>query len=269
MPRPTVLQIFVHGTDDLSSLTQIDSSYFPQEFKRRMAAAYESNNYNVLQTNFDWGNLNSYLHQSDSRTTAANELAYKLDTTLKNLQKQGKLPKDLRVALIGHSHGGNVCIQSLKYLKNIAAKYGVNLTVDLMTLNTPTYTARTPTAYTTGPDGFPIPTNFEINIEDPRRYINQATLGNNVKVNHFQAGVSGDKVVIAALGGLGYGNNGVTASKRYNNTGTFNLDQHYVIPQVLDSQQSQDYTNTDVPNFVANRPMRITQPQNQPQQQRR
>jgi hypothetical protein len=271
MSKSLVLQIFLHGTDDASTLlsqgsvTQIDSTYFSADFKNSFAAAYQNQDYNVLQQNFNWGDNNGPTHQASDRKSVSNKLTTELRATLQKLKDQGKLPKDMRIALIGHSHGGNVAINGLRHLKDTAAMFGVKLTVDLYTINTPTYTNRVGEDYrmvTNGGYATAVPSRYVMNYEDPRRYINQANLGNNVTVNHFHAGVKGDVVVRAAGGGNSYGENGVTRGVTYNNTGLTGFKEHYGIPQLLNSSQSIDYLTKQVPNYLRSKPMTITQANN-------
>jgi hypothetical protein len=270
MSKPLVLQIFLHGTDDASTIlngkgvTEIDAGYFTSDFKRSFANTYQNQGYNVLQQNFSWNKSNGPLHQPEDRKTVSNKLTSELRATLQKLKDQGKLPKDMRIALIGHSHGGNVAINGLRHLKDTAAMFGVNLTVDLYTINTPTYTDKVGADYKTVSQGGNVayvPTKYVMNYEDPRRYINQANLGNNVQVNHFHAGVKDDAVTFAASGGNSYGENGVTYSKTYNNDNLGGFKEHYAIPQMLNSRQSKDYLNNEVPSFLQNHPMSITQAQ--------
>ncbi len=273
MPKPLVLQIFLHGTDNPFTIvtegevTQVTCEYFDKDFKKKFANVYLKENYDVLQQNFSWGNFNGPLHQAQDRKSASNKLTTEIRFTLQKLKKQGKLPKDMRIALIGHSHGGNVAINALRHLKDTALMFGVNLTVDLYTINTPTYTDKVGIDYkvvlpASGMGAVYVPTRYVMNFEDPRRYINIADLGKNVTVNHLHAGVKGDIAVRVAIGGISYGENGVTKSVIYSNDGLTGFKEHYGIPEELESSQSIDYLTKQLPDYLRSKPMVITHPKN-------
>ncbi len=269
MSKPLVLQIFLHGTDNPTTIltegqvTQTTYKYFSENFKKTFANIYLNQNYNVLQQNFSWGNFNGPLHQAHDRKSVSNKLTSEMRCTLQKLKEQGKLPKDMRIALIGHSHGGNVAINGLRHLKDTALMFGVKLTVDLYTINTPIYTDKVGIDYKvvmppSGVGALSVPTRYVMNYEDPRRYINIANLGNNVTVNHLHAGVKGDIATRAGIGGISYGENGVTKSVIYNNEGLTGFKEHFGIPQELESSQSIDYLTKQLPEYLRSKPMVIS-----------
>lgn len=256
--QPVVYQFFIHGTG-------MNRNYFNNvnpNFTRNVAAAYQNNGYRVVQSNFDWSNQAGIDNQPEDRSVVSSRLGRHIFRTLEDQQNRGTMPKEIRVMLMGHSHGGNVAIQTLKDLENIAQRLGVKITVDLVTLNTPVYQNEQ-----TGP------TYNGYNLEDPRAY--RASLGDRVTLNHLHVGVRGDTVTAAAGGDSSNNYVGYTANKTYPDpTGGWgsslrnslsrrglNLSngfrQHYAV--IADPKLSVDFTNNVLQTFVQRRPIRNTQ----------
>jgi pimeloyl-ACP methyl ester carboxylesterase len=257
----TVYQFLIHGTG-------MNRDYFKNQnpsFTPGLAAAYQANGYRVVQSNFDWSNKAGINNQPEDRTEAAGRLSRHIFRTLEDQQNKGTMPKEIRVSLVGHSHGGNVAIQVLKDMEDIARRLNVKITVDLVTLNTPVYQNDQ-----TGP------TRNGYNIEDPRGYA--AGLGDQVTLNHLHVGVKGDTVTLAAAGDRSNNYVGNTANKTYADpTGGWgnsirdsfrglNLNfsngfkQHYAV--IADPKLANDFTGNVLKTFVQKRPMQ-TQPQRQ------
>jgi hypothetical protein len=306
MSKPLVLQILVPGTASGSSIFSNKDSN-GQTFKENVAKSYQSQGYDVIQKSFDWDQtnksdifkqpLNGVLNQQRDRSVAANSLAAELKRSLQTLKVEGKLPKDLRVSLVAHSHGGNVSIQSLKYMKQIAKDFNVNLTIDLVNLNTPTYTNKEGANYQTVSQAngnmAVVPTGTKLNTEDPSAYNNIATLGNNVKLNHLNIQLQSDSVPGIAMGGKSYNNgktndvlyttdsiakpkdnkiikvarivgtivplvkDGVAANDIYNQASTI-VPLHNQLAANASSKESQDVTNNVLPNFINQNKMNIS-----------
>ncbi len=259
---PAALQIFIHGTGQ-------NTNYFRNsnpDFTRQMAQSYQQNGYQVYQSNYDWSKDAGMLNQPTDRARAAEGLISLVDKQLGNLQRSGKLPKEMRLSLVGHSHGGNVAIQSLYQMDELAQKYGIKLTVDLVTINTPVYeSSRTADTIRNG-----------YNTEDPRAYKAEEEQNGRVKINHLHGSVVGDTVTFGALGLKRGGPNnkyqgGVTANVQYPDTrGNWinsiresfsggvipnlsnGFNQHYAI--VSNPELTTRFANT-LGTFVQNRPL--------------
>jgi hypothetical protein len=266
--QKTVIQVFIHGTDNPIG-GETTASNFSREFKLKVASAYQANGYSVYQQSLDWGDLNYPFHQASERKCAADRLINDLGKSLSNLKSQGKLPTDLRIQLLGHSHGGNVAIQSLPRYKELANKYGIKITVDLTTLNTPVYKDDIPNYYYESTPGryggrSILKYNWIKNPENPQTYNNTETLGANVKLNHLNVQVEGDPVPYLAFGGKNYGKPAV--DKVYPSIGKFDFSKHSSILNNLNSNESLDFTTKLLPSFVSQNPMKITANENKQKQ---
>ncbi len=266
--QKTVIQIFIHGTDNFIGGETTESG-FSNEFKSKVAGAYQANGYSVYQQSLNWEDLNHIFHQANDRKTAADRLINDLDKSLSVLKSQGKLPSDLRIQLLGHSHGGNVAIKTLPSYKELANKYGIKITLDLTTLNTPAYLNNIPQYHyesTTGRYGGRsiLKQNWIKNPENPQTHNNVEVLGANVKLNHLNVQVEGDPVPYIAFGGKNYGKPAI--EKIYPSIGKIDFSKHSVILNDLNSNESVDFTTKLLRNFVLQNPMKVCANNNQQKQ---
>jgi len=209
---PNRIAVFVHGTNVDTSTWTANEKTIPLLLKIANTPNYDAKFYWFAPL------LNNYF----DREKAANSL-------VQYIEKYNKIFDE--IILIGHSHGGNVAIQSVNNIKGFKKIY-------LFTLATPTYNCD---KFEIDKEGGINPDIYKLAIKGSANQENPVNINNSSFQCHVHVGNENDKVA----GGISqYTDKGCESQKFYYNDITLNIDLNVSAETFSHSiQQSTDALN--------------------------